>query len=226
MIEDLANKRGHEICEKLDHGDTPKSLEQCDVAIDFSVPGAAFENIKTAIKAGVPVVSGTTGWDSDMEAARDFCNRHNGGFLYASNFSIGMNIFFQVNRTLARLIGDNHDYKVFLEETHHIHKKDAPSGTAISLAEDIIDQTNYSKWVMQDPGPNEIPVKSIREGSVNGIHTVKYKGEIDEISIRHEAFSREGFALGAIIAAEWLAGKSGVYTMADVLDKENNTKIN
>lgn len=216
-IAEMAEHKGYEIAEIIDKGDKPNALASCDVAIDFSVPEAAFQNIKTALEYGIPVVSGTTGWTSRMAELAQLCKAKQGAFLYASNFSIGMNIFFEINRKLAQLMQNAEGYRVNLEEVHHSQKTDAPSGTAISLAEDIITYSTYKRWTLGQSGADYLPIAAVRKGDVPGTHTVSYTGEIDQLVIRHEAFSREGFAEGALIAAAWLIGKTGVFTMADVL---------
>ncbi len=218
LIGELAPERKHNIARIIDENDSPDAVAGCDVAIDFSVPAAALNNIKTCIDHGVPVVSGTTGWHTGLDEAKLYCDEKGGAFLYASNFSIGMNIFFGLNKTLGRFMNKVDGYQLSMEETHHIHKKDAPSGTAISLAEDIVDLGKYKGWSLDEKEANHIPIKSFREGEVPGIHKVKYTGEIDEITISHEAFNRKGFAIGALVAAEWIVGKKGVFTMEDVLE--------
>ena len=225
LIAELAPGRNHVISKVVDAGDAIDGIAGCDVAIDFSIPAAALDNIKNAIRLGVPIVSGTTGWAADLEEAKNFCKQQGGTFLYASNFSIGMNIFFNLNRVLARYMENTEGYRLSMEEIHHIQKTDAPSGTAISLAGDIIANSRYTGWELGEAGEGNIPITSKREGEVPGIHSVEYAGEIDKITIRHEAFNREGFALGALVAAEFIYGKKGVFTMEDVLDiNPKNTK--
>ena len=218
MIAALAPERNHTIGQVVDAGDPIDPIATCDVAIDFSTPKAALGNIKNAISLGVPIISGTTGWTDQFEEAKLFCEEHGGAFLYASNFSIGVNIFFKLNRQLAQYMQSIEGYRISMEEVHHTQKTDAPSGTAITLAEDIIDRSRYTKWQLGTADEDGIAISSKREGNVPGIHTVAYTGDIDEITIRHEAFNRKGFALGAIIAAEWIIGKRGVFSMEDVLD--------
>ncbi len=219
-IEEIAQNRGHEIVlrvsEDIETYDLNKS--KADVAIDFSVPKAAFKNITTSLKHNIPVVSGTTGWLEEYEKARDICKENNSGFIYASNFSLGVNIFFELNRKLADMMGTLEDYSVEIEEIHHLQKLDSPSGTAISLAEQIIERNSRLKgWQLEEAGSDELPIIAKREKDVPGTHRVIYDSEIDTIEIKHTAKSRQGFALGAIIAAEFLKGKSGIYTMKDVL---------
>jgi 4-hydroxy-tetrahydrodipicolinate reductase len=189
------------------------------MAIEFSQPEAAFENIKACLENQVPVVSGTTGWLNRKGEVEDICLKNNGTFFYASNFSIGVNLFFKVNKFLASLMMNYPEYDVAMEEIHHLEKKDAPSGTAITLAEDII-KLNPSKksWTNQPSrNPSGLFIKSLREGQVPGTHTIHYTSKIDEISIKHTAFSREGFALGAVLVAEWAVDKKGVLSMEDFL---------
>lgn len=217
-IEAIAKQRGHSIViATSDEGGY--DITQADVAIDFSVPNAAFFNIANCLKHGVPVVSGTTGWLHNYDKAVALCEEENGGFIYASNFSLGVNIFFELNRTLARLMGPLDEYKVSMEEIHHTQKLDAPSGTAISLAEGIIkEHQNYSEWVLDQEAPNAVPITAKRIENVPGTHSVTYSSKTDTIEMTHTAHSRDGFALGAVIAAEWLVGKKGVFTMKDVLN--------
>ena len=217
-IEKIAEERGHQIVCKVDKELLSGSLDQADVAINFSVPSAAVENINTALKNAIPVVCGTTGWLDDYQKVTDSAIANGTAFLYASNFSIGVNLFFKLNKTLAQMMTPQKEYKVAMEETHHIHKLDAPSGTAITLAEDIINNSDAINWKLDEVGENTISIKSLREGEVPGTHSIKYKSPIDEITIEHKAHNRTGFALGAVIAAEWIAGKKGVYKMEDVLN--------
>ncbi len=224
-IERIAAERGHEVVLKIDIDHPAYDIKTADVAIDFSQPNAAYENLKNCIDNGVPVVSGTTGWLSKYDEIVDLCNQKKGAFIYASNFSIGVNLFFKLNDYLAELISKVKGYHVSIKEIHHIHKLDEPSGTAISLAEQILKKTAYTNWQLasnSDPkedlsGTDTIPIIAEREGEVPGVHDVMYKSEVDQISIIHEASSRKGFALGAVIAAEWLKGKNGVFSMKDVL---------
>ena len=189
------------------------------MAINFSVPTAAVQNLKEAFDAGVAVVCGTTGWLERLGEIHAYCNKKNSGFLYASNFSVGVNLFFKLNELAAKLMKGHEDqYTAHLEETHHIHKLDAPSGTAITLAEGIAKVNPlYPSWTM-DEGKSGLKISAYREGEVPGTHSVTYHAKIDQISIEHKAHSREGFALGAVIAAEWLNGKEGIFSMSDVLN--------
>ncbi len=217
-IEKIAVSRGHEIVLKADfNGFSDDDISKADVAIDFSVPESAFSNIKQTIKNNVPVVSGTTGWLDKYNQIVDYCNQQNGGFIYASNFSLGVNIFFELNKKLASMISGHNQYAVEMEEIHHTKKLDAPSGTAITLAEGIIDNTNFTNWKLDKADENEIPIIAKRIENVPGTHTVNYTSEIDDIEIKHTAHNRKGFALGAVVAAEWLVDKKGVFSMKDVL---------
>ncbi len=217
-IERLATERQHEIVLRVDQPSNSIDFDKVDVAIDFSLPNAAVSNIKSAIDAGVPVISGTTGWLDRYSEVVDYCQLKNGSFLYASNFSLGVNIFFEINRTLAKLMGGLNDYKITMEEIHHTQKLDAPSGTAISLAEQIIENTDYDAWKLDEQVNNSIPITAKRIDKTPGTHTVTYKSQVDTLQISHEAHSRDGFALGAIIAAEWILNKKGVFDMKDVLN--------
>ncbi len=216
-IEGIAVERGHEIVYKITENIEDVDLTNADVAIDFSVPKAAFKNISTCLKQKVPVISGTTGWLDQYEEAVTICKKENSAFLYASNFSIGVNLFFELNQKLAKMMNSFSDYKVEIEEVHHTHKLDAPSGTAITLAEQIIADSTKTGWKLDTAGENEIPITAKRIDEVPGTHTIAYNSEIDSIEIKHTAHSRKGFALGAVIAAEWLQDKKGVHTMKDVL---------
>lgn len=218
-IEKIAISRGHEIVIKKDQGDTV-DIKLADVAIDFSVPSAAFDNISLCLNNGVPVVSGTTGWLEKYDEAVQLCNQNKGGFIYASNFSLGVNIFFEINKQLAKMMDQVSDYTTAIEEIHHTKKLDAPSGTAITLAEGIIENSKKSAWELDGDVNNEkiIPITAKRIPDVPGTHTISYNSEVDCIEIKHTAHSRKGFALGAVIAAEWIIGKSGVFSMRDVLN--------
>ena len=218
VIERIALERGHEIVLKKDEFNTYEGLSTADVAIDFSVPSAAVSNISSCFNANVPVVSGTTGWLEHYDEMISLCKAKNGGFISSSNFSLGVNLFFEFNEYLAKIMSKFDHYKVEMEEIHHDQKLDAPSGTAISLAKGVIENSNYTNWTLDNPKENEIHIEAIRTGTVPGTHTVTYNSEVDSIEIKHTAHNREGFALGAVIAAEWLAGKHGVFTMKDVLN--------
>lgn len=221
-IEKIAVQRGHTISQKVGKND-PFNPEGVDAAIDFSIPEAAVGNITSCLENNVPIISGTTGWLDAYNDMVALCKETKGAFIYASNFSVGVNLFFELNKKLARLMNNQNDYKLSLEEIHHTQKLDTPSGTAITVAEDIIAHAHYKKWVLNetiDPtfSSDFAHITSKREGAVNGTHIVTYKSAIDTIKIVHEAHSREGFALGAVLAAEWLLGKKGVFSMRDVLN--------
>lgn len=218
VIERIALERGHEIVLRKDEFNTYDGLSTADVAIDFSVPSAAVDNISASFNANVPVVSGTTGWLEHYDEMIALCNEKKGGFISSSNFSLGVNIFFGLNEYLAKIMNQFDSYKVTMEEIHHIHKLDAPSGTAISLAQGVIQNSDYSNWTLEEAKKGEIHIEAKRIGEVPGTHTVNYDSAIDSIEIKHTAHNREGFALGAVIAAEWLAGKQGIFTMKDVLN--------
>ena len=215
-IEKIAEDRGHKIVLKVDKNDG-FTLENVDVAIDFSIPEAAVNNISTCLKNNVPVVSGTTGWLEHYDKITQLCKNNKGAFLYTSNFSVGVNIFFELNKQLAKMMQNVAGYNVSMEEIHHIHKLDAPSGTAITLAEGIMENSKNTGWILGQEEEHKIKINAIREGEVPGTHSIVYKSEIDEIKIEHKAHSRQGFALGAVLAAEWLYNKTGVYSMKDVL---------
>jgi len=217
-IETIAIKRGHKIVLKVSRDTKGFTLKNVDVAIDFSIPSSAFNNISNCIHQNTPVISGTTGWLDEYDNIVSLCNKNKGAFLYASNFSLGVNIFFEVNKTLAKLMKGLPDYKVGIEEIHHTQKLDAPSGTAITLAEAIIKQSKHKNWTLEAPKPKEIGILAKRIKNVPGTHEINYESEVDSISIKHTAHNREGFALGAVIAAEWIFDKTGVYTMKDVLN--------
>lgn len=218
MIEQIAQGRGHSIVAKIDDPSQDVDYASMDVAIDFSTPEAAFDNITNCFKNKVPVISGTTGWLDRFEEAIKICNDNKSAFIYASNFSLGVNIFFELNKHLAKMMAELDQYKVAMEEIHHTQKLDAPSGTAITLAEGIIENTSYQNWKLEQSGDKIIPIKSIREGTVPGTHSIAYKSSVDTIEIKHEAYNREGFALGAVIASEWILGKTGIFSMKDVLN--------
>ncbi len=216
-IEKIALERGHEIVLKVDVNHPAYDIKVADVAIDFSQPEAAFDNLKNCLDQSVPVVCGTTGWLSKYDEIINICKEKDGAFIYASNFSIGVNLFFKVNEYLAELMNNIEGYEVELEEIHHIHKLDEPSGTAISLAEQIIKNSKKEKWNLNRSDKKNLKIHSKREGEVPGTHSIKYTSNVDAIEIVHTAFNRNGFAQGAIVAAEWLSGKKGVFTMKDVL---------
>ena len=219
VIDKIAKNRGHQIIYRIDENSINYDLKKVDVAIDFSTPKAAFSNINMALENSIPIISGTTGWLDNYNKAVKLCNEKNGAFLYASNFSLGVNIFFEINRQLAKIMSNHPEYVIKMKEIHHIEKIDAPSGTAITLAESIIKETDYQKWSLnKDFKENEISIEAQRLSDKTGTHEVIYKSDIDEIKIKHAAVNREGFGIGAVIAAEWLIGKKGVFSMKDVLN--------
>ena len=222
-IEKIALQRGHEIVVKFNDPDDwvgkAKVLGSADVAIEFSMPNSVVSNIFKCFDANVPVVVGTTGWFGQLEHVKDVCREHNRAILYASNFSIGVNLFFELNRYFARLMNDHENYNVSIEETHHTSKLDSPSGTAIKLANDMISSLDRKDvWVNRETEKDyELQIISKREENFPGTHVVRYQSDIDNIELTHTAKSRVGFAKGAVLAAEWLANKKGIYTMTDLL---------
>lgn len=218
MIETLAVQKNHKIIAKIDIDTTEIDFSSIDVAIDFSLPSAAFDNIKMCLENQTPIISGTTGWLHKYDDAVALCNQNNGAFIYASNFSLGVNLFFELNDYLAKMMSNLRDYKVSLEEIHHTQKLDAPSGTAITLAEGVIKNTGYAEWKLDAKEESVLSIKAIREADVPGTHSINYTSTVDSIAIKHTAHNREGFALGALTAAEWIVGKHGVFTMKDVLN--------
>jgi 4-hydroxy-tetrahydrodipicolinate reductase len=232
-IEQAAVSSGHEIVLKINRDNlyqfTSENINKADVAIEFTQPGAAFFNVSKCFDAGIPVVVGTTGWYDQLDEIKELCVIKNGSVLYASNFSIGVNLFFELNRKLAMMMKTKKEYKVSLEEIHHTQKLDKPSGTAIALANDIISNSEIKKeWTVNenesdktnpDPSGEKLFINSIRKEKIVGVHTVKYESETDKIEIRHEAFNRKGFADEAILAAQWLIGKKGFFEMKDFLSQ-------
>jgi len=218
VIEKAALERGHEIVLRKTGSTTFDGLQNADVAIDFSIPDAAVENITTCLNQGVPIVSGTTGWLDSYEDMVSLCNEKNGAFIYGSNFSLGVNLFFELNDYLAKIMSKFDQYKVQVEEIHHTQKLDKPSGTAITLAKGIIENSDYTDWSLDNNTNDKVYIDAQRIENVPGTHTVFYNSTVDTIEITHTAHSREGFALGSVIAAEWLSGKKGIYTMKDVLE--------
>lgn len=218
-IEKIALQRGHEIIIKTS-GKEAYDITKADVAIDFSIPFSAYNNISTCINNNVPVISGTTGWLDKYNNIVDLCNKKKGAFIYASNFSLGVNVFFELNKQLAKMMSTLEQYNVSIEEIHHTKKLDAPSGTAITLADGVIENTNKKAWELDEKTSEEnVSITAIRTPDVPGTHTVTYNSEVDTIDIKHTAHNRQGFALGAVIAAEWLKkDKTGVFTMRDVLN--------
>ncbi|MFI5194627.1 MAG: 4-hydroxy-tetrahydrodipicolinate reductase [Chitinophagales bacterium] len=222
-IEKLAVTRGHEIVLKIDlengHELTPENLSKADVAIEFTGPSSAAANLRKCADSGVPVVCGSTGWLDEYESIKKAFEEKEGAFLYASNFSIGVNIFFEVNKKLASLMASHPDYSVSIRETHHTQKKDAPSGTAITLAEQVMENISSLKsWVNRPASaPGELSILSERMDPAPGTHEVVYTSAIDDLEIRHTAHNREGFAGGAVLAAEYISHKKGIFSMKDVL---------
>ena len=225
-IEKIAKSRGHEIVCIIDKDnisdiDSPE-FASADVAIEFSTPETAYGNYLRAFSKGVRVVSGTTGWTNRLPEIRRMCDEGRGTLLYSSNFSVGMNVFFALNKYLARVMNHFPQYDAEITEIHHIHKLDHPSGTAITLAEGIIENIDRKeKWSEESNAENVVHIAHERKGEVPGTHIINYTSEVDKITITHEAFSREGLALGAVVAAEWLNGKQGFYTMDNVIDLNN-----
>ena len=217
VIEKIALERGHEIILRKGSSDSFEGLLEADVAIDFSVPNSAVNHISECLNHNIPVISGTTGWLENYDEMVALCQDKNGSFIYGSNFSLGVNIFFELNNYLAKMMKNLKDYNVSMEEIHHTQKLDAPSGTAISLANGIIENTDYTNWTLDNASTNEIYIDAKRIENIPGTHSVFYDSKVDQIEIKHTAHSREGFALGSVIAAEWLLGKKGVFTMKDVL---------
>jgi len=222
-IEKIAIARKHEIVHKIDVENSYKLKElipgAADAAIEFTQPDAAFENIKICLERNIPVISGTTGWLSRKAEVEALVKKHNASFFYASNYSVGVNLFFHFNKIMAKMMNGFQDYDVELEEIHHIYKKDAPSGTAITAAEGILDNLERKKnWVLnQASDKEELRIVDKRIAAVPGTHTVLYHSPIDSIELKHTAYSREGFATGAVLAAEFLQGKKGIFGMNDML---------
>jgi 4-hydroxy-tetrahydrodipicolinate reductase len=222
-IEKVAIERGHLIGIKIDKDNqddfVPVNFNNINAAIEFSFPEVAFANITKCLEMRIPVVSGTTGWLENYDKAIDICNKNGCSFISSSNFSVGVNILFKLNAELAKIMNSFNGYSVSIEEVHHTKKLDAPSGTAITLAKIISSQhEKYKDWCFEkDKTENCIPIRSIREGLVPGIHTVEWNSEIDNISLKHDAHGRTGFALGAVMAAEYISGRKGIFSMNDVL---------
>lgn len=222
-IEQIAISRGHEIVSIIDVSNLndfeSEAFKSADVAIEFTRPDAALENYRRAFKAGVPVVAGTTGWLDHIDEIKSACENDGKTFFYASNFSLGVNIFFALNKYLAKIMDGFKDYDVSMKEIHHIHKLDEPSGTAITLAEGVLENiTRKDNWTLsKEHADNELYIEAIREGEVPGYHSIIYDSLVDTITITHDAKSRKGFALGAVVAAEFTCGKKGFLTMSDML---------
>jgi 4-hydroxy-tetrahydrodipicolinate reductase len=222
-IEEMALRRGHAVKLIIDIGNASDIVEnkfrEIDAVIEFTVPESAFSNISKCLAMKKPVVSGTTGWLNDYNKAVELCSKYGASFIHSSNFSVGVNILFRLNSQLASIMDKLDGYRVSIEEIHHIKKMDAPSGTAITLADGIVKKhKKYNGWSSPDkPAGDKIIIKSVREGAVPGTHTIKWDSEIDMISLKHEARGRKGFALGAVLAAEYIAVRKGVFAMNDVL---------
>ena len=219
-IEKISHERGHEIIFKIDKDSNIKNISGADVAINFCTPETALQNIELGLKSSIPVVSGTTGWLSDLNKIQELSKKLNISFLYSSNFSLGVNLFFDLNKKLAEIMKKHDQYDLNIEETHHVQKVDKPSGTAITLAEGIIENGKYNNWSMGNE-KKSIPIESKRIDNVPGTHMVNYSSELDSIEIKHIAKNRTGFALGAVIAAEWIVDKRGVFEMSDVIKDPN-----
>ena len=228
IIESIALERGHTIVLKIGKSNkaelTSENLRKADAAIEFSTPATAVGHIVACFKAGIPVVAGTTGWYDQMEYVAEQCKSNQAAIFHASNFSLGVNLFFRLNKTLAALMNPHKEYDVTMEEIHHIHKLDSPSGTAITIADGILSEFDRKKsWKEYADSArgyipsDELPIVSKRIGEVPGTHSVTYKSAVDQITITHEAFNRQGFALGAVVAAEWMQGKTGIFGMNDLL---------
>ena len=222
-IEQIALQRKHAIVLKIDKKNinniTPQQLKQVDVAIEFSTPDTVIENIYKCFEANLPIVAGTTGWYNKFEGIKNACLKNNQSLFYATNFSLGVNLFLKMNEQLAKMMDNFADYEVAMQEVHHIHKLDKPSGTAITTAERVLANYNQkNKWSIETSSDKNLFIDVVREDEVPGTHTVSYTSAVDEISITHKAFNRKGFALGAVLAAEFIQNKKGVYTMNDLLN--------
>ncbi|WP_313384400.1 4-hydroxy-tetrahydrodipicolinate reductase [Chishuiella sp.] len=218
-IEEILIQRGHDVVLKISRTPLPEELKDVEVAIEFSRPEYAFDNLKVLLENKIPTICGTTGWLDKQDEINKFTLENNTGFIYASNFSLGVNLFFDLNEKLAKMMSKyRNEYQINLEEIHHTQKLDAPSGTAITIAEGIIEQTSYTSWSLDQNADDIIPIEAKRIENVPGTHIVQYNSEIDTIEISHTAHSRKGFALGAVIAAEWIFDKKGIFSMKDVLE--------
>ncbi|WP_124981380.1 4-hydroxy-tetrahydrodipicolinate reductase [Nonlabens xiamenensis] len=218
-IENVALERGHTVVTKVGRNDSMEDISKADVIIEFTSPDSVINNLKHLIPLQIPVVCGTTGWNDSLEEIEELVQQHKSALVHASNFSLGVNLFFELNRQLAEVMSKfEEQYEVSLQEIHHTQKKDAPSGTALSLFEGLHNFAGNKSWHLgTQQKPDSVPIEAIREDDVKGTHTVTYKSGIDSIHITHEAYTREGFAMGAVIAAEWINNKKGMYTMKDVL---------
>lgn len=226
-IEKVLNERGHEVVLKITSKNkylmTTENLQKADVAIEFTNPASAVENFYKCFEAGLPVVSGSTGWFSQLESVKNKVKQHNGSLFYAPNFSVGVNIFFHINKLMAKLMNQQEEYDVDMEEIHHTEKLDSPSGTAIKTAEILLNELERkNNWVENTENQsNELLITAKREPEVRGTHTVRYFSDIDELTFTHKAYSRKGFALGSVLAAEFIVGKKGIFEMKDMLNFEN-----
>ena len=222
IIEKIAEERGHKVVLKIQSSKINYDIKQADMAIDFSVPSAAVTNIKEALNNQIPVVCGTTGWLNHYDEVEKICRNKKGAFIYASNFSLGVNLFFELNQKLAKLMSVHTEYTAKIEEIHHTEKKDTPSGTAITLAKALIDRSSYLDWCLGKTNDSkQLSIQAKRIENVSGTHRVLYDSPIDSVEIIHTAKSRHGFGFGAVIAAEWLLGRTGVFSMKDVLNTNN-----
>ena len=217
IVEKLAVKKGHTIVSRINQYSSKEEILKADIAIEFSTPQSAVSNIKFCLENNIPIVSGTTGWLAHYDKMIKLCENRNGSFIYASNFSIGVNLFFSINEYVSNLMESWKDYQVSIEEVHHNQKQDIPSGTAVTLAEEIIRNSDKKNWELNGTEAENINITAKRKNDIKGTHIINYDSNIDTISIKHEAHSRDGFALGAILAAEWLVNKKGIFTMKDVL---------
>ncbi len=222
VIEGILQERGHEVSARIDQSnkESISSLKgKCDLAIEFTQPSAALKNFESLLEQGIPIVTGTTGWYDHFEALSEMIKAKNGSFFYATNFSVGVNIFFAINKKLAQMMSGHSEYKVSMDETHHTQKLDAPSGTAITLAEGILESyKDLDSWELDSDNNAKLNIRAHRIEGVPGTHEIHYRSAIDDIDIKHTAHSREGFALGAVLAAEYLIEKTGIYSMSDMLD--------
>ena len=222
-IEQIALQRNHTIVLKIDKKNienvTTQQLQQADVAIEFSTPNTVIENMYKCFDANLPIVAGTTGWYTNFDEIKSACLKNNQSFFYATNFSLGVNLFFKMNEQLAKMMNNFPDYEVAMQEVHHVHKLDKPSGTAITTAEKIMaNNSQKNKWSIENNTDKNLFIDVVRKDEVPGTHTVSYTSAVDEISITHKAYNRKGFALGAVLAAEFIQNKKGVYTMSDLLN--------
>lgn len=221
LIENIARQRGHEITVVIDKDNLEdfdsKEFSDSDIAIEFTTPATAVDNLRRCIDAKVPVVSGTTGWQAREPEVKEACETNGGTILWSSNFSLGVNLFFAINRRVAALMGGIEEYTPYMTEIHHIHKLDHPSGTAVTLAEEIVEETPRLDGWSEHPEKGKLVVNHVREGEVPGTHIVRWDSAVDSITLEHSAKSREGFALGAVLAAEWVSGRHGWLTMAEFM---------